>query len=130
MFVTKSLVERRSVLFSTMVVGIVIILAMPLVVPHLLHDFHIAHIFLHVGGIGLASFITLLSGIAYSRLRTRRLLLSTAAFATFIAAEIVMLVDVTWPTIYNIGGVPFSEAGHLLTFATLGLLALGVFRND
>jgi hypothetical protein len=26
--------------------------------------------------------------------------------------------------------MPLSEVGHLLTFATLGLLALGVFRND
>jgi hypothetical protein len=26
--------------------------------------------------------------------------------------------------------MPFPEVGHLLTFITLGLLALGVFRND
>jgi hypothetical protein len=26
--------------------------------------------------------------------------------------------------------MPLDEVGHLLTFITLGLLALGVFRND
>jgi hypothetical protein len=26
--------------------------------------------------------------------------------------------------------MPLDEIGHLLTFITLGLLALGVFRND
>jgi hypothetical protein len=26
--------------------------------------------------------------------------------------------------------MPLNEIGHLLTFITLGLLALGVFRND
>jgi hypothetical protein len=26
--------------------------------------------------------------------------------------------------------MPLNEVGHLLTFITLGLLALGVFRND
>jgi hypothetical protein len=26
--------------------------------------------------------------------------------------------------------LPLNEVGHLLTFITLGLLALGVFRND
>jgi hypothetical protein len=96
----------------------------------LLHGFHIAHIFLHIGGITLAVFITILAGIAYSRLRTKRLLLSAIAFANFIAAEFVLLIDTTWPSAYDLGDMPLSEVGHLLTFATLGLLALGVFRND
>jgi hypothetical protein len=52
------------------------------------------------------------------------------AFATFIGAEIVMLVDTTWPSLYDLGEMPLFEVGHLLTFTTLGLLALGVFRND
>ena len=57
-------------------------------------------------------------------------MLSAIAFANFIGAEIVLLVDTTWPTMYDLGDMPLSEVGHLLTFATLGLLALGVFRND
>ncbi len=130
MFRPESIVERKSTLFSVVVAGIVAILALPIIVPHLLHGFHIAHIFLHIGGITLAVFITILAGFAYSRLRTKRLLLSAIAFSNFIAAEFVMLIDTTWPTIYDLGEMPLSEVGHLLTFATLGLLALGVFRND
>lgn len=122
--------ERKSTLFSIVVAGVVAILALPIIGPHLLHGFHIAHIFLHVGGITLAVFITILAGFAYSKLRTKRLLLSAIAFSNFIAAEFVMLIDTTWPTIYDFGEMPLSEVGHLLTFATLGLLALGVFRND
>jgi len=45
-------------------------------------------------------------------------------------AEIVLLVDATWPSIYDLGEMTLPEVGHLLTFITLGLLALGVFRND
>jgi hypothetical protein len=123
-------VEKKSTLFSIVVAGIVAILALPIIVPHLLHGYHIAHIFLHIGGITLAVFITILAGFAYSRLRTKRLLLSAIAFTNFIAAEFVLLIDTTWPTIYDLGDMPLSEVGHLLTFATLGLLALGVFRND
>ena len=130
MFRPESIVERKSTLFSVVVAGVVAILALPIIVPHLLHGFHIAHIFLHVGGITLAVFITILAGFAYSRLKTKRLLLSAIAFSNFIAAELVMLIDTTWPTIYDFGEMPLSEVGHLLTFATLGLLALGVFRND
>ena len=130
MFRPESIVERKSALFSIVVAGVVAILALPIIGPHLLHGFHIAHIFLHVGGITLAVFITILAVFAYSKLKTKRLLLSAIAFSNFIAAEFVMLIDTTWPTIYDLGEMPLSEVGHLLTFATLGLLALGVFRND
>lgn len=130
MFRPESIVERKSTLFSIVVTGVVAILALPIIIPHLLHGFHLVHIFLHVGGITLAVFISILAGIAYSRLRTKRLLLSTVAFANFIAAEIILLIDATWPFIYDLGEMTLSEVGHLLTFVTLGLLALGVFRND
>ena len=130
MFRPERIVERKSALFSIVVTGVVAILALPVIIPHLLHGHHIAHIFLHVGGITLAVFISILAGIAYSRLRTKRLLLSSIAFANFIAAEAILLVDATWPNIYDLEFMPLGEVGHLLTFATLGLLALGVFRND
>ncbi|MDH3764835.1 MAG: hypothetical protein OER82_03390 [Nitrosopumilus sp.] len=130
MFRPESIVEKKSTLFSLVVTGVIAILALPIIVPHILHGFHLAHIFLHVGGITLAVFITVLATIAYYRLKTKRLLLSSVAFATFIGAEIVMLVDTTWPSLYDLGEMPLFEVGHLLTFTTLGLLALGVFRND
>lgn len=110
--------------------SIVGILAIPVIVPHLLHGFHIAHIILHVGGITLAVFITFLATLAYLRLKTRRLLLSAIAFSNFVAAETVLLVDATWPMIYDFQYMPLLEIGHFLTFITLGVLAIGVFRND
>lgn len=130
MFRPESLIEKKSTLFSIVVVGVVAILAIPIIIPHLLHGFHLVHIFLHVGGITLAVFITLLATIAYFRLRTKRLLLGAIAFANFIAAESILLIDATWPNIYGFDIMPLSEIGHLLTFSTLGLLAIGVFRND
>ena len=130
LFRPESIVEKKSTLFSIVVAGVIAILAMPIIVPHLLHGYHLAHIFLHVGGITLAVFIAVLAGFAYYRLRTKRLLLSAIAFTNFIAAEIVLLVDATWPSVFDVGDMTLPEVGHLLTFITLGLLALGVFRND
>lgn len=130
MFRPESIVERKSTLFSIVVTGVIAVLAVPIIAPHLLHGYHLAHIFLHIGGITLAVFISALAGFAYYRLRTKRLLLSAIAFTNFIAAEIVLLVDATWPSIYDLDQMALSEVGHLLTFMTLGLLALGVFRND
>jgi len=112
------------------VAGVIAILALPIIIPHLLHGYHLAHIFLHVGGITLAVFISVLATIAYYRLKTKRLLLSAAAFTNFIVAQIVLLVDVTWPNVFDLPELSLSEVGHLLTFITLGLLALVVFRND
>ncbi|WP_299291722.1 hypothetical protein [Nitrosopumilus sp.] len=130
LFRPEKIVERKSALFSIVVTGVVAILALPIIIPHLFHGYHIAHIFLHVGGISLAVFISVLAGLAYYRLRTKRLLLSAIAFGNFIAAEFALLIDATWPSVFDFEFMPLSEVGHLLTFGTLGLLALGVFRND
>ena len=130
LFRPENILERKSTLFSVVVTGVIAILALPIIIPHLLHGYHLAHIFLHIGGITLAVFIATLALAAYFRLRTKRLLLSAVAFSTFIGAESALLLDSTWPNLYDIGIMPLDEVGHLLTFITLGLLALGVFRND
>jgi hypothetical protein len=130
LFKPENIIEKKSTLFSIVVASMIAILAIPIIIPHMLHGYHLAHIFLHIGGIILAVFIATLAISAYFRLRTKRLLLSAIAFSTFIGAESVLLVDSTWPNIFDIGLIPLNEIGHLLTFITLGLLALGVFRND
>lgn len=124
------MLEKKSILFSVVTVGIIAILAIPIIIPHILHGFHLAHIVLHVGGITLAVFISILAIYAYKKLRTKRLLLSSVAFSTFIGAEVILLIDATWPTVFDFDLFSVAEIGHILTFVTLGLLALGVFRND
>ena len=130
LFRPERIVERKSTLFSVVVIGVIAILALPIIIPHILHGYHLIHIFLHIGGLSLAVFISVLAGFAYYKLRTKRLLLSAVAFTVFIGAQITLLVDATWPIIYDFEIMSVSEVGHLLTFVTLGLLALGVFRND
>ena len=113
-----------------MVAGVVGILAAPVILPHVFHGLHIIHILLHVGGITLATFLTILSALAYFRLRSKRLMITTYAFSVFIVGEVVTLIDATWPNIYDIGDLALLEVGHLLLITSLGLLAMGVFRND
>ena len=130
MFRPEQILEKKSALFSIVVAGIVGILAAPVILPHLFHGYHIAHILLHVGGITLATFLSVLSYVAYYRLKSKRLLITSFAFSVFILAEVITLLDATWPTIYDIGDVSLLEVGHLLMITSLGLLAMGVFRND
>ena len=124
------MLERKSTLFSVIVAVVIGIVALPIIAPHLTHGLHLFHIFLHVGGVTLAVFITLLATMAYLRLRTKRLLFSAIAFGNFIVAETILIFDATWPHLFDFGDLPLLEIGHLLTFTTLGLLAIGVFRND
>ena len=105
-------------------------LSIPIIVPHIFHGFHVVHIGLHVGGLTLAVFISLIALIAYFRLKTKRLFFTSIAFSIFVVAESVLLIDATWPTLYDMGFLSLLEIGHILTITTLGLMALGVFRND
>lgn len=130
MFSPEQILEKKSTLFSIVVATVVGILATPVILPHVFHGYHIVHIMLHVGGTTLASFLTVLGVLAYMRLRTRRLLFTAVAFGVFILAEVVSLLEATWPTVYNLASVSLLEVGHLLMILSLGLLAIGVFRND
>lgn len=58
------------------------------------------------------------------------MLITFITFGIFIAAESVLLIDSTWSTLYDFDVMPLFEVGHLLTFGTLGMLVLRVFRND
>lgn len=126
----ENILEKKSALFGLVLMVVIGTLAIPIIIPHIFHGYHVVHIGLHVGGITLAVFISMIAMIAYSRLKTKRLLFTSVAFSIFIIAESVLLIDATWPSIYDIGNVSLLEVGHILTITTLGLMALGVFRND
>jgi len=129
-FNPEYVLERKSVLFGVVMAGTIAILAVPVIMPHIFHGFHIIHIMLHVGGITLASFLAILSATAYYRLRTKRMGMTLVGFLIFATAECVTLVDATWPLMYRLGTTSLMEVGHLLLLFAFGMLAIGVFRND
>ena len=130
MFRLESLIEKKPSLLAIVVGTIVGTLAIPVILPHIFHGYHVYHILLHVTGICVAVFITVLATIAYYRLRTKRLLLTTIAFGIFIAAESIVLIDATWPQLYDLNQTSLLEVGHMLTITSLAVLAAGVFRNN
>lgn len=124
------ILESKPTLFSVTAGVVVAILAVPVIMPHMLHGYHMAHIALHVVGLILSLFLTTLSITSYHRTGSRRLMISTLAFICFTVSEVVLLIYAAWPFLSNIGVLPIEELGHLLVFAALGLLAVAVFRND
>ena len=126
----RYVLERKPTLFGVVAVCTMGILAVQVIMPHILHGFHIVHILLHAGGITMAAFLAVLGIMAYCRMQTRRLALTAVGFSVFVAAEAVTLVDATWPFIYKLGPVSMMELDHLLLLLAFGMISVGVFRND
>lgn len=120
----------KSNLFTIVLAVVIGLLAIPVIIPHVLHGYHMVHIGIHIAGITLSIFLSILAIIAYKNLKTKKMLFTLVSFTVFVTAEIVTLIDATWPVIYDLEFMTLSEVGHVLLLVTLGMLSLGVFRND
>ena len=125
-----NLLERKPALFSVTACAVIATLAVPVIMPHMLHGYHMAHITLHIASLTLAIFITTLAAYSHNRTKSRRMMISFLAFGCLAASEAVLLTDTAWPFLIGVGPLPLHELGHLLVFSALGLMALAVFRND
>ncbi len=126
----SDLLENRPKLFAIVIFTVIGVLAIPVILPHIFHKFQVFHILLHLGGVSIASFLTIISALAYTRIKTRRLLFTLIAFALFAVAEIFSVIDAAWQYTYYLGTVSAYEVGHILELCTLGMFAISVFRRD
>ncbi|HSB56427.1 MAG TPA: hypothetical protein VLD38_01265 [Nitrosopumilaceae archaeon] len=126
----QHLAENKPTLFSIVVFSVVGILAIPIILPHIFHGTHIYHIFLHLGGIAISLFLTIVSALAYHKVRTKRLCFTMIAFGVFISSEIFYLIEATWPFTFYFGEISMLEAGHILVLIMLGIFTLAIFRKD
>lgn len=130
MSIYTQITEKKSTLFSVVVFAVIGILVAPIILPNLFHGAHTLHIMLHIIGVIAVVFLTVVSSMAYAKLRTRRLLFTFIAFAVLIAAETISLIDVTWPYTFYFGQITFPEIEHILIIGMLGIFTLAIFRND
>jgi len=124
------MLENKSTLLRIVMFVVVGLLAIPVVLPHISHQFQVFHILLHFAGISFAVFLSIISALAYSKNRTRRLLFTTIAFSMFVVSESFSVVDAAWQYTYYLGEFSAAELGHILMIGTLGMFALSVFRRD
>ena len=112
-------------LITALVLGVVA----PLVMPHAAHPSMIFHIILHMAGLTIAIFLSIVSFLAYSRNTTTRMLLMAVGFMTLALVEFfyllqaggIAVVQVIIPTI-NI------ELSHIILLAMVSLFGLGVLK--
>lgn len=126
----ENLVERKGNLFVLSVFAAIGIMLLPVILPNLFHGFHMAHISLHIAGLALAIFLTISTLYAYVKIRTKRLATAAIAFSMFIGAEIISIIDVTWPFTFYLDTISLREINHLLIIGMLGVFSIGVFRRD
>jgi len=122
--------EDKSKLFAAVILSVIGILIAPIILPNLFHGTHIVHIGLHIGGMVAAIFLTMVTIVAYAKMRTKRLGFTALAFSFFIAAEVMALIDITWPFTFYLGDITLREIEHILIISMLGIFTLAVFRND
>jgi len=126
----SNLLENRPKLFALIIFTVIGVLAIPVILPHVFHRFQVFHILLHTSGIAIGSFLTIVSALAYTRIKTKRLMFTMVAFGLFAVAEVFSVIDAAWQYTYYLGVISADEVGHILELCTLGMFALSVFRRD
>jgi hypothetical protein len=110
--------------------AIIIGVLTPLVIPHISHPSIIYHIILHLAGLTIASFLGLVSYLAYKRVGGNRILLMTVGFMALSSAEILYFLDAM--DILPMVHLPIAniELSHVILLVMITLLGLGVLKNS
>jgi hypothetical protein len=112
-------------LITALVVGVVA----PLVIPHVAHPSMIYHILLHMAGLTIAIFLSIVSLLAYSRNTTTRMLLMAVGFMSLALVEFFYLLDAGGIVVgqFIIPAVNI-ELSHMILLIMVSLFGLGVLR--
>ena len=116
---------------------VVLVIVIPLIVfgyamfaPHFAHPDHIAHIAIHEAGLLISGFLFSLALLGYSKTKLKRMLFSTAAFATLTVAQGVYLFsELNMSSTHVIDYFSVNEIFGILIVIMTMLFALGVFYN-
>ena len=110
---------------TAVIVGVIT----PLVIPHLSHPSMIYHIIVHLAGMIIATFLGLVSFLAYKRVQTTRILLMTIGFMALCSVEILYFLDAM--DILPVAHLPIAnvELPHVILLVMLTLFGVGVLKN-
>lgn len=112
-------------LITALVLGVVA----PLAIPHVAHPSMIYHIVLHMAGLTMAIFLSIVSVLAYSRNPTTRILLMAVGFMSLALVEFFYLLQA--------GGIVIGqviipavniELSHVILLIMVSLFGLGVLK--
>jgi hypothetical protein len=126
--VTRQETISKPVLLG-LITALVVAVVAPLVVPHVVHPSMIYHILLHIAGLTIAIFLSIVSLLAYSRNTTTRMLLMAVGFMSLALVEFFYLLQA--------GGIEVGqfiipavniELSHIILLIMISLFGLGVLK--
>ncbi|MBS1268946.1 MAG: hypothetical protein MAG458_01682 [Nitrosopumilus sp.] len=112
----------------TITTGILIALSIPLFLPHFEHG-HGIHTLIHISGIILGSFLSVVGAITYLEYKTPRVFLIFCAFFTITVAEIVSAANMLFVFFPSYSSID-SMLTHGLILMMLIFFSIGIFRRD
>jgi len=110
------------------VTGVLIAISLPAFLPHIQHG-HGVHVTIHLAGIVIGTFLSVVSVITFLEYKTKRLFLVFLAFFSVTVAEVLAasnMIFLFWPAYSSID----SMITHFLILMMLTFFAVGVFRRD
>jgi hypothetical protein len=120
----------KSKLLAITSIAVVAILAVPIVLPHVMHESMIYHIILHLGSVIVAIFLSAISFISYTRNGSMRILLMTLAFLSLTGVELLSLFTATGNLeLITIPAIN-AELSHIFLLLMVILFGLGVLKVD
>ncbi|HZB16640.1 MAG TPA: hypothetical protein VE445_05675 [Nitrososphaeraceae archaeon] len=119
--------SKTKLLIAISIIAIAFLL-IPVIVPHIHHPSMIYHIILHIVGVIVAVFLTIISAEAYRRSHNSRVLFMFFAFLSLAIVEFIYLFNATG----DVGEValPFVqiELPHIILLIMLTLFGVGVIK--
>ena len=111
-----------------LVTAIVVGILGPLMLPHLTHPSMIYHILLHIAGLTVASFLSVISATAYTRSKTGRLLFMLLAFMALALVELLYLMEAIGAfTLFDFAALGI-EPPHIILLIMTAMFGLGVLK--
>jgi hypothetical protein len=112
-----------------LITALVVSFVAPLVILHATHPSMIYHILLHVAGLTIDIFLSIVSFLAYSSNTTTRMLLMAVAFTTLTLVELFYLLQsggiVLGQLIIPVVNI---ELSHMILLIMVSLFGLGVLK--
>jgi len=120
---------RKPVLFV-----LVTAILVPLSIPHMTHPSMIYHILLHLGGVIIVAFLSVVSTLAYQRTASLKVLLMTIGFASLVVVEVLYVLDLSIPMIgtMHLFDIPITniELPHVFLIIMLVTFSTGVLKMN
>jgi hypothetical protein len=123
-----NITSSKPKLLAVVAAGVLSVMAVPVILPHISDTSMIYHLLLHVISLIVAIFLGLVSILAYLRNGRSRLLFMMFGFLLLSIIEATYLFDVTSKIEDIVIPIVDIELSHVIFLAMLTLFGIGIFR--